>query len=267
MSDFLERVVAERWADARALDRTRLAEEAASAPAPRDFAAALRVTTGRAVIAEVKRVSPALGPLAPIADPADLARRYEAAGAAAISVLAERRHWGGTLDDVRSVRAAVRVPVLCKDVIVDARQVLAARAAGADAVLLIGEALDDAALAALLACANDLGMTALVEAHEREAFRRVLASGAAVVGVNARDLRRPATLVPRRVHELSGEVGPGTVLVAESGIASAADAAALPGRVDAMLVGTALVRSGDPRLLIRELSVAERADTTGGRAG
>lgn len=261
-SNFLDTVVAERRADmAAALDVAALERAARAAPAARAFTGALRARRdlGRlAVIAEVKRVSPALGALPRIGDPAALACSYAAAGAAAISVLTEPRHWGGSLDDLRAVRAAVELPVLCKDVIIDERQVLAARAAGADAILLIGEALDPARLAALLALASSLGMGALVEAHEPEAFRRVLASGAPVVGVNARDLRHPATLDRRRIDILAGEVTGERVLVAESGIGDLADAERLPPRVDAVLVGTALVTAGDPAPLLRALAGLRR---------
>jgi len=262
VSDFLETVVAERLADmAVTPDIAALERAAGVAPAARAFAGALRARRdlGRlAVIAEVKRVSPALGALARIADPAALARAYAAAGAAAISVLTEPRHWGGSLDDLRAVRAAVDLPVLCKDVVVDERQVLAARAAGADAILLIGEALAPARLAALLALATSLGMGALVEAHEPEAFRRVLATGAPVVGVNARDLRHPATLDRRRIDTLAGEVTGERVLVAESGIGDVADAERLPARVDAVLVGSALVTADDPAPLLRALAGVRR---------
>src|SRR6185436_19912368 len=110
------------------------------------------------------------------------------------------------LDDLAAVRAAVSVPVLCKDVIVDERQILAARAAGADAVLLIGEALDDGELRAFRELAESLGMDALVEAHEIAAFRRVLASGASVVGVNARNLRVPSEIDLGRIHVVAAEV-------------------------------------------------------------
>lgn len=260
---FLERVVAERRADAMR-DRSRLPELRARAErrgAPRSFGGALLDARRRgklAVIAEVKRTSPALGPLAEIRDPAALARAYAEAGAAAISVLTEPRHWGGSLADLEAVRDAVAVPVLCKDVIVDEVQVVAARAAGADAVLLIAEALDDAACARLTRLAADLGMDVLMEAHERGAFARALASDAAVLGVNARDLRSPGTLDRARVAELAPLVAPGRPLVAESGIASAEDARGLPDRVDAVLVGTALVRATVPGDLIAALGAVER---------
>lgn len=254
---FLDIVTLERRQDAAALDRGALERAARTAPAVRSLSASLRAARERGrrgVIAEVKRVSPALGTLSAIADPATLARTYAAAGAAAISVLTEPRHWGGSFEDLTSVRAAVQVPVLCKDVIVDPRQVLAARAAGADAVLLIGEALDDATLTELLILTAALGMEALVEAHETEAFRRVLATGARIVGVNARDLRHPETLDRQRIELLSALVGPERILVAESGIGSVGDAERLPSRVDALLVGTALVTASDPAPLLRALA-------------
>ena len=263
MSGFLERVVAERRADvtvARAADPDPLS--GGPGPAIRSLADALGAARGAqrlAVIAEVKRVSPALGPLQPEADVARLARSYEAAGATAISVLTEPRHWGGSLDDLRAVRAAVGIPVLCKDIVVDGHQIRAARAAGADAVLLIAEALDDAALDALRREAEALGMTALVEAHEPEAFDRVIASGARVVGVNARDLRHPERIDPERIAFLAPRVGAGCFLIAESGIGAVADAARLPTRVDAILVGTALMRAGDPRPLLAALAAIHRA--------
>jgi len=256
-ANFLETVIAERGADASALDRGALERAARAAPAVRSLAGALRACRERGrlgVIAEVKRVSPALGTLSSIVDPAALARTYAGAGATAISVLTEPRHWGGSLEDLRAVRAAVEVPLLCKDVIVDERQLLAARAAGADAVLLIGEALDDERLTALLLLTAALGMEALVEAHETGAFRRVLATSARIVGINARDLRHPATLDRHRVELLSTLVGRDRLLVAESGIGGVADAEGLPSRVDAMLIGTALVTAADPVPLLRALA-------------
>ena len=254
---FLDTVMLERRQDARTLDRGALERAARAAPAVRSLSESLRAARERGrrgVIAEVKRVSPALGALAAIVDPAILARTYADAGAAAISVLTEPRHWGGSLEDLTAVRGAVQVPVLCKDVIVDPRQILAARAAGADAVLLIGEALDDAALTELLMLTAALGMEALVEAHDTGAFRRVLATGARIVGVNARDLRQPATLDRQRIELLSALVGPERILVAESGIGSVGDVERLPSRVDALLVGTALVTAADPAPLLRALA-------------
>lgn len=257
MSDFLDTVVMERRADAVRIDAPRRAP----AVAPPSFAGALRAAraVGRvAVIAEVKRRSPALGMLAADADPVALARTYAAAGAAAISVLTEPRHWGGSIEDLRAVAAAVDLPILCKDVVVDVAQLYEAAAAGAAAVLLIAEALDDADLASFVALATELGMTALVEAHEPAAFVRAVRSGAAVVGVNARNLRVPGEIDPERIEALDQLAGPQQLLVAESGIRTAADIGALPVRVDAVLVGTALMRASDPGALVRALAEVRR---------
>lgn len=258
MADFLTQVISERREDLASGNAPKVV--APSGPAP-SFVDALRAcrSAGRlAVIAEVKRVSPALGPLNLGLDPADLARSYEAAGATAISVITEPRHWGGSLEDLAAVREAVSLPLLCKDVIIDARQLHSAQRAGASAVLLIAEALTDTELSDLLNVAAELELTALVEAHEPAAFARAVASGASVVGVNARDLRRPKTIISGRVHELYGLVASNQLLIAESGISSADDARALPGRVDAVLVGTALVRAEDPGPLLASLVAVPR---------
>jgi indole-3-glycerol phosphate synthase len=280
VSDFLEEVVRERRAyvaaarTARPLaEVVRAARRAAFGRGTPSFAKALRArrTEGRlAVIAEVKRTSPARGRLAEIADPTDLVHRYRDGGAVAISVLVEPHHWGGSLDDLRTVERATRtarsgigvveasmppiLPVLAKDVVVDEYQIAEAGAAGAHAVLLIAEIFGDAALMRLVDVARDLGMDALVEAHEPAAFMRALRSGAPAIGVNARDLREPSRLVRSRIHELAGEVVTDQVLVAESGITSLQDAQALPARVDAILVGTALVTARDPEGLVHALA-------------
>lgn len=256
--DFLETVIAERRADAQAARRDDRAPRRSGAPR-RSFADAIRAKRAAghvAVIAEVKRRSPALGALAMDTDPASLAFVYAQAGAAAISVLTEPRHWGGSVADLVAVAKAVDLPVLYKDVVVDEQQLREAEAAGASAVLLIAEALDDETLASFVRRAAALGLTAVVEAHEHRAFARAVASGATVVGVNARNLRAPADIDRERIEALHGLVRPGQLLVAESGIASAADIGALPGRVDAVLVGTALMTATDPGALVRELANA-----------
>lgn len=275
MTDFLEQVVAERRADVEAAKRERsdaavyeegllrgrtpIATHGTAHDAFTRAVAAKRSLGELAVIAEVKRVSPALGVLRAAVDVRRLARAYEWAGAAAISVLCEPRHWGGSLRDLEAVRAAAGVPVLCKDVIVDERQIVEAWSAGAHAVLLIAEALDDATLRRLIDRAQALGMGTLVEAHETLAFERAVRSGSPAVGVNARDLRSPKEVRPERVRLLHHLARDGQVLVAESGIASADDARALPGRVDAVLVGTALMRADDPTALLRQLAAARTA--------
>jgi indole-3-glycerol phosphate synthase len=278
VTDFLSQVVAERRAyvaaarAARPLEEvTRAAKRAARGRGTLSFAGSLRERRreGRlAVIAEVKRRSPALGALAEIQDPAGLARRYQAAGAAAISVIVEPHHWGGSLDDVRAVEPAVRrmgsdhagnwlytiLPVLAKDVVVDEYQIAEASAAGAHAVLLIAEIFAVPDLVRLVAFAREVGVEALVEAHEPDAFMRALRSGAPAVGVNARDLRDPSRLDRRRVHDLAREVVTDQVVVAESGIATVHDAEELPPRIDAILVGTALVTAPDPTRLVQALA-------------
>ncbi|MEP7003418.1 MAG: indole-3-glycerol-phosphate synthase [Chloroflexota bacterium] len=260
MSDFLETVIAERRADAQVARRASPAA-ARQVPGQPSFAEAIRAkrAVGRiAVIAEIKRRSPALGDLETGGDVVALACAYAEAGAAAISVITEPRHWGGSVADLAAVAAAVRIPVLLKDVVVDEQQLTEAQAAGAAAVLLIAEALDDATLASFVKHVAALGMTALVEAHEHRAFERAVASGAAVVGVNARNLRVPAELDTERIEALHQLARPDQLLVAESGIATPGDIEALPGRVDAVLVGTALMRAADPGALVRALAAVRR---------
>jgi indole-3-glycerol phosphate synthase len=260
VTDFLETVVAERRADMRSARRHDHPPARSGAARP-SFADAIRAkrAVGRiAIIAEVKRRSPALGALAADADPAAVARVYAQAGAAAISVLTEPRHWGGSVADLAAVANAVALPVLYKDIVVDERQLREAEAAGASAVLLIAEALDDATLARFVERAAALGLDALVEAHEHRAFVRAVASGATVVGVNARSLRVPTDLDRERIDALHGLVRPDQLLVAESGIGSADDVAALPARVDAVLVGTALMTAADPGALVRSLAAVRR---------
>ena len=230
----------------------------------RDLAGALRAAArdgAVAVLAEVKRRSPSAGELAPIADPGALAIDYASGGAAAISVLTEERHFLGSVADLARVRDCVRIPVLRKDFVVDELQLLEARAYGADAVLLIAELCDDDALARLVSVARELGLGALVEAHEPEAFDRALASGAEIVGINQRDLRT-LELDRTTLSRLAPRVPADRVLVAESGIAVAADVRMLPARVEAILVGTALVGSPDSRRLVRELRDARRVEVS-----
>jgi len=266
MSDFLEQVIAERRADVAAAraavpdDEIRArAQVGPRRPIDQFFQSLRHRRSSLAVIAEVKRISPAAGVLVESFDPVAQAVRYVGAGAAAISVLTERRHWGGSLSDLVAIRAAVDVPLLAKDVIVDAYQIYEARAAGADAVLLIAEALENHELRHLVSIAKMLGMSALVEAHEASAFGRAVSSGAAVVGVNARNLRKPSDIDVGRVRQLHTFVHSDQILVAESGIASVDDARMLPGRVDAVLVGTALMRADDPGPLIWGIASIKRA--------
>ncbi|MPQ99231.1 indole-3-glycerol phosphate synthase TrpC [Modestobacter sp. I12A-02628] len=235
------------------LDAVRAAADAAS-PAL-DALAALRAP-GVGVIAEVKRRSPSKGDLASIADPAALAVQYAAGGARVISVLTERRRFGGSHADLSAVRAAVGVPVLCKDFVVSSYQVHEARAHGADVVLLIVAALEQNALVGLLERIESLGMTALVEVHTEGEADRALAAGARVIGVNARDL---TTLdVDRSTFE---RIAPGlpseVVKVAESGVRGPHDLIGYAAAgADAVLVGEGLVTAGDARQAVADLVTA-----------
>jgi indole-3-glycerol phosphate synthase len=207
---------------------------------------------GVSIIAEVKRSSPSKGALADIPDPARLAGEYAAGGAAAISVLTERRRFGGSLADLESVRKAVDVPILRKDFIVTPYQLWEARAYGADLALLMVVSLGGGLLADLLGLARELGLTALVEAHTAAELERAGDVGADLIGINARDL---TTLeVDRTVfRELAPLVPEGAVKVAESGVSGPGDVAEYRGwGADVVLVGEALVRSGDPRAAVQE---------------
>ena len=248
--------LAGRVANVSLADMVRAAEEAPPAldPMPRLRAAEL------AVISEVKRRSPSKGELADIADPAALAARYAAGGAAAISVLTEQRRFGGSLADLDSVRAAVDIPVLRKDFMVDEYQFHEARAHGADIVLLIVAALSDEDLSRFGALAADLGMTARVEAHTAEEVDRALVGGFQLIGVNNRNLKT-LDIDLETFGPLASRIGDGVVRVAESGIFTPADVAKVAAEgADAILVGEALVKHGDPTTAIAEfMAAAERA--------
>jgi indole-3-glycerol phosphate synthase len=222
-------------------------------PPPRDPMPAFR-RAGSSVIAEVKRRSPSRGHLAEIHDPSALAAAYQRGGATAISVLTEQRRFGGSLDDLDAVRAAVTLPVLRKDFVVDPYQLLETRAHGADLVLLIVAALPGDELRSLYERALELGLTPLVEVHDEPEAERAVALGAPLVGVNARNLKTlevdAATF---------GKVAPllpeGVVTVAESGIATPDDVRRFVAEgADVVLVGEALVRDGDPEGAVRSMS-------------
>ncbi|MBE9404526.1 indole-3-glycerol phosphate synthase TrpC [Brachybacterium sp. p3-SID1565] len=211
-----------------------------------DAAASLRgdgSTLG--LIAEVKRASPSKGALASIPAPAELAAIYEAGGAGAISVLTEQRRFRGSLADLDAVRARVDVPLLRKDFVVDPYQILEARAHGADLILLIVAALDDAQLRDLNALTAELGMQALVETHTAAELERALAIDPAIVGVNARDLKT-LDVDLARAAALLGQIPPQILAIGESAVADVADVEAYArAGADAVLVGEALVTSGE----------------------
>lgn len=233
-------------------------------PAPRDAAVALRDHPGTAVIAEVKRASPSRGALADIPDPATLARQYAEGGAAAVSVLTEGRRFGGSLTDLRAVRAAVDLPVLRKDFIVSSYQLWEAREAGADIVLLIVAALEQPALVSLVERAESLGLTALVEVHDADEVRRALDAGASIIGVNARDLTT-LEVDDTTFARVAPSIPDGVLRVAESGIRSATDVVRCAQLgADAVLVGEALVTGADPRTAVADM-VAAGAHPTSSR--
>ncbi len=229
-------------------------ERLAAAAAPvRDFRAALENPPGVQVIAEVKRTSPSAGLIRANADAADVARTYEQHGAACISVLTDGPHFGGSLDDLRRIREVVNLPLLRKDFILDAYQLLEARAAGADAVLLIAEILDDETLACLIERARELGMEALVEFFEPANLPRALRAGAALIGINNRNLHTFQTSLEQTLA-LSAQVPKHCLLVSESGIQTRADVERLAAAgAKAILVGETLMRSEDIGAKLREL--------------
>jgi len=233
----------------------RLKEKAGRAASPRD---AVAVLAGQdvAVIAEVKRASPSAGAMATIADPAALARDYQAGGASVISVLTESRHFGGSLEDLVCVREAVGVPVLRKDFVVSSYQLWEARAYGADMVLLIVAALPQNALVSLVERAVSIGLVPLVEVHDEAEVRRAADAGARVIGVNARDL---TTLeVDRGVFARLAPLIPDNVVkIAESGVRGPRDLFTYAAAgADAVLVGESLVTGKDPRSAVADLVTA-----------
>ena len=233
-------------------------QAAAAAPAPLDARRWLRHADAVPIIAEIKRASPSKGHLADIPDPAALAAEYERGGAAAISVLTEGRRFLGSLDDLDRVRAAVHIPVLRKDFITTPYQIWEARAHGADIVLLIVAALDDATLRELLDLTHELGMTALVETHTAEEIERAVQAGAAVIGINARNLKDLSVNVGN-YRELAAALPPDVIKVAESGVFGPVELEdyARAG-ADAVLVGEGVATAEDHELAVERLVEAGR---------
>lgn len=256
----LDELVAGAVADAAARRQTRSVAEveaAALAQAPAlDAVTALAPADRVKIIAEVKRASPSRGELAAIVDPAALAVSYQTGGASAISVLTEGRRFGGSLDDLEQVRAAVQVPVLRKDFIAEPYQVLEARAAGADLVLLIVAALEQHALRELHELIGQLGMTALVETHSADEVERALDVGASVVGVNARDLST-FELDRDLFGTLADRIPAGVIRIAESAVLEPADVTHYrQAGADVVLIGEALVKGEDPVATLEEFLAA-----------
>jgi indole-3-glycerol phosphate synthase len=211
---------------------------------------------GVGVIAEVKRASPSKGDLAPIDDPAALARAYEDGGARCVSVLTEERRFLGSLDDLRAVRCAVEIPLLRKDFIISSYQIWEGRAYGADLILLIVAALEQQALVSLIERTRSLGMTALVEVHAADEVDRAVDAGAEVIGVNARNLKT-LEVDPTTFARVAPRIPDHCVRIAESGIRGPRDLIAYAELgADAVLVGESLVTGGDPRAAVQELVTA-----------
>ena len=254
LSEILLRKAGEVAARRAAAPDRELAAACHDRPAPRDFAGALSARGGPTrVIAEVKRASPSAGAISARLDAPAQARRYADAGAAAVSVLTDGPGFGGSLEDLSAVRAAVEAPLLRKDFVVDAYQLLEARLHGADAALLIVAALPGDALERLLDACDALGLAALVEVHDEREADVAVAAGARLVGVNNRNLK--TFVVDLAVSERILPALPASVKgVAESGVRSAEDARRLcrAGAAN-LLVGEALVRAEDPGKLLREM--------------
>jgi indole-3-glycerol phosphate synthase/phosphoribosylanthranilate isomerase len=236
---------------ARLAGRSLESLRAAAAPTERSLRAAL-ARPGARFIMEVKRISPSQGALRGDVDPAAIARAYRGPADAA-SVLTDFPYFGGSLADLEAVRAVFDGPILAKDFVVDLRQVPEARIAGADAVLVILSVLDDAEAAAVIAEARRLRMDVLVEAHDEAEVRRAVALGAAIVGINNRDLKTLAVDLAT-TERLAGLVPKATLVVSESGIESPADVARLAPHADAFLVGSSLMRAADPAAAARLLA-------------
>jgi len=258
--DILARILATKTkevAAARAANPlATLREEAARASPVRDFAAALRTRIGAgqpAVIAEIKRASPSRGVLRPVYDPAAIASRYEAGGAACLSVLTDRDYFQGAPEHLSAARGACSLPALRKDFVLEEYQVYEARALGADCILLIVAALDDARLSALGTLAAELGMASLAEVHDGSELERALRLPTPLVGINNRDLRTFEVSLETTIGLLPS-VPPDRIVVTESGILAREDVARMRGAgVNAFLVGEVFMRAADPGAALHAL--------------
>lgn len=257
MDDVLRKIVAHKRGEIETARRTvpaeMLRERLAAAPPVRDFVAALAAADGMGLIAEVKKASPSAGVIRADFDPVAIAQTYARHGAHALSVLTDEHFFQGHLDYLRQVRQRVEIPVLRKDFLLDPYQMLEARAAGADCVLLIAECLDDRTLRELYDAAAELGMAALIEIHAPENLGRVLRLRPPLLGINNRNLRTFTTDLDHTIG-LADRVPPETLLVSESGLRTRADIERLQqAGVRAILVGETLMRSADIGAKIAEL--------------
>ena len=258
----LDSIVARRREDLeqqrKAMPERLLRKIATARPPARDFAAALRRPGEVAVIAEIKRASPTRGVLRADLDHRWFAEAYQQAGAAAISVLTEGRHFRGSLNDLRQARALTEIPVLRKDFIVDQYQVLEARANNADAILLIAAVLEKWELGELMVLAESLGMAALVEVHTPAEAEKALTAGAEIIGINNRNLE-DFTVDLETSERLMGYLPAGSTVVSESGIRGPDDVRRVRDwGVNAVLVGESLVTAPDPQAALGALVQAGR---------
>jgi indole-3-glycerol phosphate synthase len=233
--------------------RKELERSLSRAPAPRDLAGALLGETEVAVMAEIKRRSPGAGAIRPELDVLRVARAYEEAGAAAVSVLTDARYFGGGIGDLASARPMTSCPLFRKDFILDAVQLVEARAAGADGTLLIVSILSDAQLSVLLAEADAVGLAVVVEVHDEQELERALEAGSSLLGINNRNLRTFQTCLEVTL-ELVELIPPGVTVVSESGIRTPAEVDQLgKAGVNAILVGESFLRAPDPGRAASEL--------------
>lgn len=253
MADILERILAVKAEELARLKKRRPVEalrgEAASAPPPRDFVGAIRrrIATGQpAVIAEIKKASPSRGVLRERFDPSAIAQSYERHGATCLSILTDEQFFQGALRHLEEARSACSLPILRKDFMVDPYQVLEARAAGADCILVIVAALEDAQMKALEGAAREHGMAVLVEVHDGAELERALQLETPLIGINNRNLRTFETKLETTLGLLA-RMPEGRIVITESGILSPADVKTLRSRhVDCFLVGEAFMRAADP---------------------
>jgi indole-3-glycerol phosphate synthase len=260
MADILQRILATKRAEVAqakmAVPQEAVEARARAASPPRDFVGAMRSKIGSgkpAVIAEIKRASPSKGLLREHFDPAAIARSYEAAGAACLSVLTDREYFQGAPQHLFAARAACSLPALRKDFIVDPYQVYEAREMGADCILLIAAALAPEEMRALEALARSLGMAVLVEVHDASELDAALTLTTPLIGINNRDLRSFETRIETTIGLLP-RVSPGRIAVTESGILAAENVARMRGAgVEAFLVGEAFMRAADPGQALRRL--------------
>jgi indole-3-glycerol phosphate synthase len=259
-ADILSQIVADKAEEVAAAKSARPAEqcerEAREAPPPRDFVGAMRSALGAgrpAVIAEIKKASPSKGVIREAFDPAAIAASYAAAGATCLSVLTDRKYFQGAPEFLGEARAACPLPALRKEFIVDDYQIAESRALGADAILLIAAALDDAQLAAFEAKASEYGMAVLVEVHDAEELDRALALRTPLIGINNRNLRNFSVSLQTTI-QLAPRVPQDRIVVTESGILAQRDVAQMRRHgVHAFLVGEAFMRAPDPGAALKAL--------------